>query len=205
MLPKVHVTPQHKGKKKKSVGLLGGGFNPVHHGHLVIADQVSEQLHLDEFYLMPSFHSPHIDEKKVIDASHRVAMLDLAIEDNPTLKLELCEIDRQGKSYTYDTIKQLTEENPEVSYYFIIGGDMVDYLPKWYRIDELVSMVQFVGVNRSGYNIESNYPIIWVDVPLLDISSSMIRKKINQNGSIRYFTPDKVLDYIEKEGLYRND
>ncbi|AQP53249.1 nicotinic acid mononucleotide adenylyltransferase [Vagococcus penaei] len=190
---------------QKAVGILGGGFNPVHHGHLIIADQVREQLGLDEFYLMPSYLSPHIDEKKVISAQHRLKMLECAIKDNPTLAIETCEITRQGKSFTYETIKQLVDENPDTRYYFVIGGDMVEYLPKWHRIDELVQLVQFVGVNRPGYAVESPYPLIWVDVPLLDISSSMIRQKIRQGCSVRYYTPDAVIDYIEKEGLYRHD
>ena len=81
----------------------------------------------------------------------------------------------KGISYTYDTMKFLTEKHPDTDYYFIIGADMVDYLPKWYRIDELVDLVQFVGVQRPRYKAGTSYPVIWVDVPLMDISSSMVR------------------------------
>ncbi|MBO0420251.1 nicotinate-nucleotide adenylyltransferase [Vagococcus fluvialis] len=191
--------------KRKRVGILGGGFNPVHVGHLIISDQVSAQLGLDEFYLMPSYQSPHVDKKTTIDSSHRVEMLKLATEDNPKLSLELSEVVRQGKSYTYDTMKTLKEMNPETDYYFVIGGDMVEYLPKWYKIDELMEMVQFVGVNRPGSKQESPYPLIWVDVPLMEISSSTIREKIKMNCSVKYFLPDNVLEYIHKKGLYLND
>ena len=121
--------------KRKRVGILGGGFNPVHVGHLIISDQVSAQLGLDEFYLMPSCQSPHVDKKTTIDSSHRVEMLKLATEDNPKLSLELSEVVRQGKSYTYDTMKTLKEMNPETDYYFVIAGGMVEYLPKWHKID----------------------------------------------------------------------
>ena len=132
-------------------------------------------------------------------------MLKLATEDNPRLSLELSEIARQGKSYTYDTMKLLNEMNPETDYYFVIGGDMVEYLPKWHKIDELIKIVQFVGVNRPGSLKESEYPLMWVDVPLMEISSSIIREKIKMNCSVKYFLPDNVLEYIHKKGLYLND
>lgn len=192
-------------EKRKQVGILGGTFNPVHLVHLVMADQAGKNLGLDEVYLMPSYQPPHVDEKKTIDASHRLKMLELAIADNPFLKIETIELTRKGKSYTYDTMKALTQNNPETDYYFIIGGDMVEYLPKWYKIDELVTMVNFVGIQRTGYTIESPYPVIWVDVPEIDISSTKIRQKIQQGCSVRYLVPDKVIDYIQKEGLYQDE
>lgn len=191
--------------QRKQVGILGGSFNPIHIAHLVMADQVGKNLGLDKVSLMPSYLSPHVDEKKSIDAEHRLNMLQLAIEDNPYLDVEMIELERKGKSYTYDTIKQLKEENPDTDYYFIIGGDMVDYLHTWHRIDELVELVNFVGVKREGYSQESSYPIIWVDIPEITISSTEIRKKIVQGCSLKYLVPDKVLDYIAREGLYLND
>ena len=192
-------------EKRKQVGILGVTFNPVHLAHLVMADQAGKNLGLDEVYLMPSYQPPHVDEKKTIDASHRLKMLELAIADNPFLKIETIELTRKGKSYTYDTMKALTQNNPETDYYFIIGGDMVEYLPKWYKIDELVTMVNFVGIQRTGYTTETPYPVIWVDVPEIDISSTKIRQKIQQGCSVRYLVPDKVIDYIQKEGLYQDE
>lgn len=192
-------------EKRKQVGILGGTFNPVHLAHLVMADQAGKNLGLDEVYLIPSYQPPHVDEKKTIDASHRLKMLELAIADNPFLKIETIELTRKGKSYTYDTMKALTQNNPETDYYFIIGGDMVEYLPKWYKIDELVTMVNFVGIQRTGYTTETPYPVIWVDVPEIDISSTKIRQKIQQGCSVRYLVPDKVIDYIQKEGLYQDE
>lgn len=194
-----------KTKKRKRVGILGGGFNPVHMGHLIISDQVCVQLGLDEFYLMPSYESPHVDTKKTISATDRVEMLKLATKDNGKLSLELSEITRKGTSYTFETMAELIKRNPDTDYYFVIGGDMVDYLPKWHRIDELVQLVQFVGVHRLGAKIESPYPIIWIDVPLIEISSSDIRKKIAAKCSVKYFLPDNVLEYIHKNRLYQGD
>lgn len=192
-------------KKIKKIGLLGGGFNPVHYGHLLVADQVFHQLNLDEFYLLPSYESPHKDPKKTISAEHRVAMLKLAIADNPNLSLDLSEIHRQGKSYTFETISHLKEQHPDTEYYFVIGGDMVDYLPTWYNIEELVTLVSFVGIGRPGFKKESDYPIIWVDVPETSTSSTYIREKIKQKCSVNYLLPDAVIAYIEKEGLYQDD
>lgn len=191
--------------KRKQVGLLGGNFNPVHLAHLVIADQVQQQLGLDEVYLMPTYLPPHVDEKQTISSEHRLAMLELAIADNPFLKVEPLELIRKGKSYTYDTMKTLTEKNPDVDYYFIIGGDMVEYLPKWYKINELLQLTQFVGIRRPNYSTVTDYPIIWVDVPQMDISSTLIRQKIKNGCSTRYLLPDSVIDYIHEKGLYVHD
>ena len=176
---KVELEPEIKDKKRKQVGILGGNFNPVHNAHLVVADQVRQQLGLDKVLLMPEYEPPHVDKKETIDERHRLKMLELAIEGIEGLEIETIELERKGISYTYDTMKLLNERDPDTDYYFIIGADMVDYLPKWYRIDELVEIVQFVGVQRPRYKAGTSYPVIWVDVPLMDISSSMVREFIN--------------------------
>ncbi len=198
---KVQILPE----ERLRVGIIGGTFNPPHIGHLVIADQVCQQLGLDKIYFMPDANPPHIDEKQAIAAEHRVVMVKQAIEENPLFELEDCEIQRGGKSYTFDTMLQLTKDHPEIDYYFIIGGDMVEYLPKWYRIDELMQLVQFVGVKRPNYPEASSYPLIWVDVPEMEISSTLIRKKIEAGCSVKYLVPEKTLTYIEEKGLYKHD
>lgn len=199
---KVELEPEIKEKKRKQVGILGGNFNPVHNAHLIVADQVRQQLGLDQVLLMPEYQPPHVDKKETIPEHHRLKMLELAIEGIDGLVIETIELERKGISYTYDTMKILTEKNLDTDYYFIIGADMVDYLPKWYRIDELVDMVQFVGVQRPRYKVGTSYPVIWVDVPLMDISSSMVRDFIAQGRKPNFLLPQPVLDYIEKEGLY---
>ena len=131
---KVELEPEVKDKKRKQIGILGGNFNPVHNAHLVVADQVRQQLGLDQVLLMPEYEPPHVDKKETIDEKHRLKMLELAIEGIEGLGIETIELERKGISYTYDTMKLLTEQHSDTDYYFIIGADMVDYLPKWYRL-----------------------------------------------------------------------
>jgi nicotinate-nucleotide adenylyltransferase len=189
-------------KHGKKIGILGGTFNPPHITHLMIADQVANQLGLDKVLFIPDYLPPHADLKTTIAAEHRVEMVRLAIEDNPLFDLDLIEINRGGQSYTFDTIKALKEMHPENDYYFIIGGDMADYLPTWHRIDELVKLVQFVGVDRPAYERQDRYPIIWVDTPKTDISSTKIRQNVKNGCSIKYQVPQKVEEYIKEHKLY---
>lgn len=195
-----------KTSKREKVGVLGGTFNPPHLGHLIVAEQVKDQLDLDRIMFLPTAEPPHSSsEKKTISSDIRVHMLDLAIMDNPDFEMELYEVERGGKNYTYDTMKALTALYPAVDFYFIIGADMIADLPTWYRVDDLVQIVQLVGVKRPGFEPETEYPIIMVDIPTTDISSSIIRKKVAQDCSIKYLVPKEVEKYIELEGLYRND
>lgn len=188
--------------KRNKIGILGGNFNPVHFTHLMMADQAAQRLKLDKVWLMPEALPPHVDEKRTISAKHRVNMLELAIADNPRLALELGEVERGGKSYTYDTMKLLTQDYPDTDFYFIIGGDMVEYLPKWYKIEALLDLVQFVAVQRSASPIESPYPVQWLDLPLSSVSSTSLRKMFKEGIEPAYLMPQKVIDYIQKNNLY---
>lgn len=192
----------HSGRK---VGLLGGTFNPPHIGHLIIADQVKDQLDLEKILFIPSAIPPHQTKKETISAKHRLTMLEKTLEDNKLFEVNEVEINRGGKSYTYDTIKELKEESPDTEFYFIIGADMVEDLPNWYKIDELVQMVQFVAVNRPSYSTHTSYPVIFVDVPNIDISSTIIRQKVKDNCSINYLVTPETKEYIESEGLYKDE
>ncbi|WP_105955933.1 nicotinate-nucleotide adenylyltransferase [Apilactobacillus quenuiae] len=188
--------------QKKKIGILGGTFNPIHNGHLFIAEQVRTKLNLDKILFMPDYIPPHIDKKSAVSSIHRVNMVDLAIHSNPHFSILMDEINREGKSYTYDTMNSLTNNQPDVDYYFIIGGDMVHYLPKWYRIDELTKMIKFVGIQRAEYNNNSQYNIIKLNVHKLDISSTLIRNSIKNGQSVRYLIPDEVLKYIKEHHIY---
>lgn len=192
-------------KKKRRVGIMGGTFNPIHNGHLIMAEQVVSQLGLDQILFIPNNIPPHVDVKTAIDGKTRAKLIELAIDDNPRFSLDYIEINKGGVSYSIDTIKQLHEQHPNVDFYFIIGGDEVAYLPKWNRIDELINLVTFVAVERAGYEKTSEYPVIWVDAPLIEISSTVLRQRIKARQSIRYLVPQAVAEYIEKNGLYQDD
>lgn len=192
--------------KRKKVGIYGGTFDPVHTVHLMVAEQARDGLGLDEIWFTPARIPPHKQKKHITADTHRAKMLALAIEENPRFVLNTIELelDRSQPSYTYHTMRLLKERYPELEFYFIIGGDMAEYLPKWYKIDELVTMVRFVALARPGYTMNNEYMqhVIQVDMPQLDISSSMIREKIATGASIRYLVPDSVRLYIEENRLY---
>ena len=171
-----------------------------------MADQVRDQLDLDKILFLPTAEPPHSSvDKKTIAAEQRVHMLDLATMDNADFEVERIEVETGGKNYTYNTMKTLIDLYPAVDFYFIVGADMIADMPTWYKIDQLVEIVQFVGVNRPGYVSDTDYPIIMVDVPLVDVSSSMLRKKVAMNCSIKYLVPEPVRKYIAQEGLYLDD
>lgn len=187
---------------KRKVGILGGTFDPPHFGHLVIANEVLHQLELDHVKFMPNNVPPHKENVSGTTSSDRLRMLELAVEGNDRFLIEPIELEREGRSYTFETMKMLTERNPEQEYYFIIGADMVEYLPKWHKIDELVGLVRFVGVNRPHFKTKSLYPIIRAEVPMIELSSTMIRDRVKTGRTIKYWLPEPVEDYIKENGLY---
>ncbi|RLK62926.1 nicotinate-nucleotide adenylyltransferase [Atopobacter sp. AH10] len=189
--------------KVKKVGLMGGTFNPPHLGHLILADQALHQLDLDEVRLMLTHIPPHAALKRTLPIEHRLAMTRLAVEGQKGIGLETIELERDEKSYSYDTISLLKEREADTEFTFIIGGDMVEDLPNWYRIDELIQMIRFAAFERPGYEKSSAYPLIWLKAPLLDISSTSLREAVRRGESIRYLLPEKVRQYVMREGLYR--
>ncbi|WP_042146041.1 nicotinate-nucleotide adenylyltransferase [Paucisalibacillus sp. EB02] len=185
----------------KRIGILGGTFDPPHIGHLIIAQEVLDSLQLEEVWFIPTYEPPHKHEAR-LQVKNRIEMLQLALAGNGLFQLNTIEVKRAGKSYTYDTMITLKEQYPDSDFYFIIGADMVEYLPKWYKIDELINLVSFVGVKRTGYTLETMYPITEVNIPLVDISSTLIRKRLRENKSIQYLVPDSVHTYIKEHGFY---
>lgn len=189
--------------KRKRIGILGGTFNPPHLGHLFIAEEVRIALQLEEIWFIPTYTSPH-KEAYNMDAYDRKNMVDIAIRDNEYFKLNTIELERKGKSYTIETVKLLKEYYKQYDFHFIIGADMVEYLPHWYKIDDLLELIPFVGVKRYGYQLETPYPILEVDIPMMDISSTEIRKRIENNLSVKYMIPQDVYRYIREKGLYEH-
>lgn len=186
----------------KKVGIVGGTFDPPHIGHLIIADQILHRYQLQEIWFMPNYLPPHKEKTSNTSAYDRLRMLELAIEDHPSFKIETIELERHGKSYTYDTMRLLRKREPNTEFFFIIGADMVEFLPNWYKIEELIKLVRFIGVNRPEYQTKTAYPIDIVTIPDVYISSSMIREKIAKGESVKYLVPNSVLQYIKEKGLY---
>lgn len=186
----------------KKIGIMGGTFNPPHVGHLLMANEVLQALDLDEVRFMPNAIPPHKEEPNGATGEQRLHMTALAIEDHAKFKLEPYEIQKGGTSYSFETLQVLKEREPDCDFYFIIGGDMVDSLHTWYRIEDLLTLVHFVGVDRPGTEGKSELPVIHVAAPIIDVSSTLLRKRLKNNQSVRYLLPQKVEHYIRKEGLY---
>lgn len=188
----------------KKIGLLGGTFDPPHYGHLIIANEVLMQCGLDEIWFIPAYVPPHKQKMKVTSVNHRLNMVKLAIESHPKFRLCTVEIDRKGPSYTYDTVKSLQAMHPDVTFYFIIGADMVQDLPNWKNIDKLIEMITFIGVNRPGFQLESKFrdKIKFVEIPLIPVSSTFLRERFQRKQSTRYYLPENVRRYIEENRVY---
>lgn len=185
----------------KKIGILGGTFDPPHIGHFIIAQEVKNSLQLDEIWFIPTNIPPHKEEAQSSPAD-RLQMLLEETEDKAEYFVHPIELERTGKSYTIDTITALKAEWPDYQFYFIIGADMVEYLPQWHQIDTLIAEVTFVGVNRTGYSLDSSYPVEIIDVPLIDISSTEIKKRIKKGWDVEYFLPSKVDRLVKEKKLY---
>ncbi|WP_050180953.1 nicotinate-nucleotide adenylyltransferase [Domibacillus robiginosus] len=186
----------------KKAGILGGTFNPPHVGHLIAANEVLHALDLDEIRFMPNSLPPHKKLAGHVEDEHRLHMTELAIEENPSFQIETIEIERAGVSYTIDTMRELIKREPDTSFYFIIGADMIEYLPKWRDIDELSRLVTFVGVKRPGYSTNSSYPVLLIDTPEIHLSSTILREKAASSQTLHYLMPETVIRYIKENGLY---
>ena len=187
----------------KRVGILGGTFNPPHIGHLICANEALHALKLDEVRFMPNAIAPHKQHREDATTFNRIQMLEMMIKPYPYFKIEKIEIERGGVSYTYDTMVELCEREPDVQFYFIIGGDMIDTLETWYNIDELVKLVKFVGFKRPGStSSNSNYTVQMIEAPEIDLSSTLIRHRLATGGTLKFLLPEGVEAYIRKEGLY---
>ena len=186
----------------KKVGILGGTFNPPHMGHLIIANEAFHALQLDEVRFMPNAIAPHKQLVNDATMNERLQMVNIMTEPYPEFKVETFEVDRGGISYTYDTMVALCKREPDVQFYFIIGGDMIDSLHSWYKIEELLKIVKFVGLKRPGSNSFSTFEVQMIDAPEIALSSTMIRHRLATGGTLKFLLPEGVEAYIRKEGLY---
>jgi nicotinate-nucleotide adenylyltransferase len=185
------------------LGILGGSFNPIHHGHLIIATHAAEALKLDRVLFIPTAVSPLKSRDDFAPAKDRLAMVRAAIRGNSRFEASDTEIRRGGTSYSIDTLKALRRSRLD-DMFLILGADAARLLPQWRAIDEVKRLATLAFVARPGHRAGPGMPKhLVVEVPLLDISSSEIRARVRRNLSIRYLVPDSVERYIRRKGLYR--
>ncbi|MFL5734631.1 MAG: nicotinate-nucleotide adenylyltransferase [Chloroflexia bacterium] len=208
------IPPQAPNPRR--LGVLGGSFDPIHLAHLIMAETAREVLHLDQVLFLPAGVQPLKRGQPVTPAEHRVAMVQLAIQDNPAFALSRLEVDRPGPSYTADTLRQLRHDlgGPEaITLWFIIGTDALAQLPRWRDPAAVLSQTRLAVVRRPNSSVDPSHlapnlpqlqsTLEWIDAPLIDISATDIRRRVAAGLSIRYRVPEAVREYIEANGLYR--
>jgi len=201
--------------KTGKLALMGGTFDPIHFGHLVMAEAARIQFGFDQVIFVPSGTPPHKTHKQITSAVHRYIMTVLATMSNPYVHVSSFEIEREGPSYSIDTIKYFRDEyGKEVDLYFITGADAMQEILTWKAVPELLKLCQFIAATRPGYCLteleqvkEAIGPlgharIHCVTTPEIDISSTDIRERLKNGKSIKYLLPETVEDYIYKQGLY---
>ncbi len=199
---------------KRKIGLMGGTFNPIHYGHLLIAENACEQFQLGEVIFMPAGNSPHKDSSQILDSQKRMDMIRLAIADNPHFSCSDYEISKEGISYTYLTLRALKEHFKDDELYFIMGADSLAYFDTWRCPDEISRLSIILAAVRDGLNIEKLMPIreqLWhrygtrvgfINTPNFSVSSNIIRQRVMSHYSIRYLVPETVREYIKKQSIY---
>lgn len=188
------------------IGILGGSFNPIHNGHLILADEVRQKLGLDKIFFIPLYLPVHKEEKDLLAAIERFRMVRMAVKDNPYFEALALEIKRKGPSYTIDTLRNLRQMYPEVKkFFFIVGSDALGYLDSWKDIAEVMKLAKFVVASRPDYPLKNRFTdaLLPLAIEAIDISGFRLRQRIKNGESVRYYLPREVYKYIEKKGLYK--
>lgn len=188
----------------RRVGLLGGTFDPPHIGHLVVADWAVEALQLDEVRLLVA-GDPWMKQGES-DAATRVALCEAAVAGHPRLVVDDREARRDGPTYTFDTLTELHDEDPDTTWVFLLGTDAAAHLPSWHRVDDAVPLAEWTVVVRPGTDLPDHrlaHALRRLDVPRLDVSSTGLRARVAAGHSIRFLVPDAVIAEVERRGLYR--
>jgi nicotinate-nucleotide adenylyltransferase len=184
----------------KKIGIFGGTFDPIHHGHLILAREAVEALGLEQVIFIPAAISPHKERQQPAPGDARLAMVRAAIEGEPSFTLDSLELERASPSYAFDTVTTLRRRESSAEFIFLVGEDNVARLPSWHRFTELEKLVQFVVLERTGLKCEHAYPAIRRHV---DISATDIRNRVARGQSIRYLVPPAVEQIIRERQLYR--
>jgi nicotinate-nucleotide adenylyltransferase len=186
-----------------SIGLFGGSFDPVHHGHLIVARVAAESLGLDEVRFMPAREQPFKRGRHAAPAADRAVMLELAIAGSPGFAVERAELERPGPSYTVDTLESLRAREPRAAFTLLLGADAAAELGAWHRAGELPGLARIVVLARPGTPVPSS-PLIAasLEVPAVDISATEIRRRARAGLPVRYWVPDAVAEYMARHRLY---
>ena len=185
------------------LGIFGGSFDPIHIGHLIIAEFAREYMGLDKVIFIPVGNPSH-REDNLVSAIDRYNMIKIAIENNPNFEVSDIEIKEGKTNYTYDTLLEVKNRYKNCEIFEIIGEDSADYLHKWKNYDKLLEMCKFLVFRREGFSYKSSHQnIILMDSPKISISATFIRNRVKENKSIRYMVEDKVEKYIIEKNLYK--
>ncbi|MFJ9115691.1 MULTISPECIES: nicotinate-nucleotide adenylyltransferase [Streptomyces] len=199
--------PSNPGKRR--LGVMGGTFDPIHHGHLVAASEVAAQFHLDEVVFVPTGQPWQKTHRHVSPAEDRYLMTVIATAENPQFSVSRIDIDRGGPTYTVDTLRDLRALNPDTDLFFITGADALGQILTWRDSEELFSLAHFIGCTRPGHHLtDHGLPeggVSLVEVPALAISSTDCRARVAKGDPIWYMVPDGVVRYIHKRELYRGE
>jgi len=186
---------------------MGGTFDPIHHGHLVAASEVQQTFDLDEVVFVPT-GQPWM-KSDVSPAEHRYLMTVIATASNPRFTVSRVDIDREGPTYTIDTLRDLRAQRPDAELFFISGADAVAQILQWKDVDELWELAHFVAVSRPGHALDiralPEAGVSSLEVPALAISSTECRERVGRGFPVWYLVPDGVVQYISKHHLYRSD
>lgn len=205
------------GNHRKKIGIMGGTFDPIHVGHLILGERAYEQLGLDKVWFMPSGNPPHKKNRSGrASDQERVTMVQKAIAGNPHFELSLIEMNEEGYTYTYRTLETLTKENPDTDYYFIIGADSLYNFATWKEPARICQACTLVVATRNHTPVkeldqEMTYLsqqyggcFLRLDTMNIDISSELLRKWLKEGKSLRYYVPDKVIQYIYENQIYHS-
>ncbi len=191
-----------------TVGLFGGSFNPPHVAHLVVAEVVRDQFGLDEVWWIPNATPPHKPNDELAAVQHRLAMTERMVESNPAFRVCGVEVERDGVSYTVETLRVLQDQHPDTDFALILGSDSLDHFADWHRPDEIAERVPFIVYKRPGAIESVADPRFVNDVryaaaPVMEISGTEVRARRRAGRSIRYLVPEAVRAYIDTHDLYR--
>ncbi len=197
----------------QKLGVLGGTFDPVHIAHLILGETAREQLGLGKVLFVPAGQPWRKAGRTIAAAEHRLAMLRLAIEGNPAFEVSMLEVERPGPSYTAETLTELEGEEGGVELFLVVGEDSLADLPNWREPERILQLATIAvaareGEARAAGTAERGLPglperVVWLKMPLIEISATAIRERVRQGLSIRYLVPDAVERYIQENGLYR--